>query len=127
VIVHTREADTDTVDLLRREGGGMRAACSTVSPAMRRSRARAGPRVLRLCLPIVTFPKASALRETSRSCPTIASHRDRQPVSGARPSPWIANEPARVTHVAEALASARGTTLDDLVTAADRNFGALFA
>ena len=40
VIIHTREATDDTFAILREAGAGASAACSTVSPAMPRWRAR---------------------------------------------------------------------------------------
>ena len=89
VVIHTREADDDTLAILREEGGGeLRGVlhCFTGSP---RSRAPALDLGFYISLAgIVTFPKAGELRETAQArAARSAAGRNRQPVSGAGAAP----------------------------------------
>jgi TatD DNase family protein len=129
IVVHTREADRDTVDVLRQEGHGeVRGVfhCFTGSGDLARQALDLGFHVS--FAGIVTFPKAEGLREVARLIPT-----DRLLVE--TDSPFLApvphrgkrNEPAHVTAIVGALATSRHVARDELEAAVDRNFQALFA
>ena len=87
VVIHTREADEDTLAILSRRGRGRgRGGCSTASPAAPwLARAGARPRLRVSFAGIVTFPRAEALRAIAADVPARpAARRDRQPVPCAR-------------------------------------------
>jgi TatD DNase family protein len=76
---------------------------------------------------IVTFPKALELHETARMIPihrllieTDSPYLAPVPFRGAR------NEPAHVVRVAEAVASLRGVTVEEIAMATTANFTRLF-
>ena len=122
IVVHTREADDDTVAIIRSEGrGAVRGVfhCFTGDAALARQALDLGFFIS--LAGIVTFPRAQALREVAALVPD-----DRLLVE--TDSPFLApvphrggrNEPAHVAHVAATLASIRGSnieSLDRLVTA----------
>ncbi len=129
VVIHTREADDDTMAILADEGQGeVRGVlhCFTGTPAL----ARAGLD-LGFCLSvagILTFPKASELRATIGTVPldrllveTDSPFLSPVPLRGRR------NEPAHVAYVADALAAVHGIGRDELVRRTTANFDALFA
>ena len=69
VVIHTREADEDTIAILREEGRGeVRGVCTAYRHRSARQR-RARPRLLYLARRIITFPKAAALREAIEQVP----------------------------------------------------------
>lgn len=128
VVIHTREADADTLEILRAEGKGSVAGvfhCFTGDSALATQALELG-----FCLSfsgIVTFPKAEALREVAKhvplerllvesDCPYLAP----VPYRGRR------NEPAWVRHVVETLAEVRGESTDRVAAAAVATFHAVF-
>ncbi len=130
LIVHTRDADADTVDLLREEYG--RGAFPGVIHCF-----TAGPRVAEAALElgfsislagIVTFKNADALRATVRDIPLerLLVETD-SPYLAPVPKRGKRNEPAYVLHVAEALAEQRGIGLEALAEITSDNFFRLFA
>lgn len=129
VVIHTRDADGDTVEMLRREGGGaVRGVfhCFTGGADLAREALDLG--FYLSFAGIVTFPKAAALRETARLVPAdrILIETD-SPFLAPVPHRGSRNEPAHVARIAEALATARGVGVAELVAATDRNFTTLFA
>jgi len=76
---------------------------------------------------IITFPKAAELRETVRAVPVdrLLTETD-SPFLAPVPHRGTRNEPAHVTHVAEALGALHGLTGDDLGRRAAANFHTLF-
>jgi TatD DNase family protein len=122
VIIHTREADADTVEVLRSEGAGLVAGvfhCFTGDTALARQALDLG--FLISFAGIVTFPRAQPLRDVAAFVPD-----DRLLVE--TDSPFLApvpyrgkrNEPAWVTRVAGTLAAIRGSNdaaIDRVVTA----------
>ena len=128
VVIHTREADDDTLRILQEErGAGLRGVfhCFTGDHA---AATRALETGFYLSIPgVVTFPKAEALRTAVASLPA-----DRLLVE--TDSPYLApipfrgkrNEPAHVARVVETLAAARGATAAQVGADTDRNFDALF-
>ncbi len=89
IVIHTREADADTLAILREEGGGAgaRRAC-TASPAPMRWPTPGSTLGFYISFAgIITFPKAGALRDTARArADRSAADRNRQsvPRAGAR-------------------------------------------
>jgi TatD DNase family protein len=142
VVIHTREAWADTMELLRQgskplsdvrgsetdseprpSGSGWRGIihCFTGDSQQAREALDLG-----FCLAfggVLTFPKADAVREAARitpedrllvetDCPYLAP----APHRGRR------NEPAFVVEVARRLAEVRGATLDEIAGQTTRNF-----
>lgn len=128
VIIHTREAEEDTVAILRELGGGELAGvlhCFTGTPALRDAGLDLGFYIS--LAGIVTFPKAQELRDTARAVPL-----DRLLIE--TDSPFLApvpyrgkrNEPAHVARVAGALAELCKIDAGELARTTTANFHALF-
>ncbi len=128
VIIHTREADEDTVRILTEEGEGrVRGVfhCFTGDEALARAALGLGFHVS--FSGIVTFPRAEALRAVVPLVPD-----DRLLIE--TDSPFLApvpfrgkrNEPAWVGRVAETLASLRSLSVDDIKRQTMENFRRLF-
>lgn len=128
VIVHTREADQDTIRILKDSGKGeVRGVfhCFTGDAALAAAALEIG--FYLSFSGIVSFPKSDALRAVAATVPA-----DRLLIE--TDSPYLApvphrgkrNEPALVVHVAEALAAARRTTPAAIVQQTAANFEALF-
>jgi TatD DNase family protein len=129
VIVHTRDADQDTIRILKDSGKGeVRGVfhCFTGDAALAAAALELG--FYLSFSGIVSFPKSDALRAVAATVPA-----DRLLIE--TDSPYLApvphrgkrNEPALVVHVAEALAAARRTTAAAIVDQTTANFSALFA
>ena len=128
VVIHTREAEDDTLRILQEErGAGLRGVfhCFTGDHD---AAARALATGFYLSIPgVVTFPKAETLRIAVAGVPA-----DRLLVE--TDSPYLApipfrgkrNEPAHVARVVDTLAAARGATAAEVAGQTDRNFDALF-
>src|SRR5919106_176403 len=129
LIVHTRDADRDTIDLLR---AAMAEApltgvihCYSSSPELGFAAVEMG---LYLGLGgVLTFKRSDELRATVCALPldrllleTDAPYLAPQPFRGKR------NEPAYVAHVAATLAEVKGVTLAEIETATTDNFFRLF-
>jgi len=129
LIVHTREADDDTADLLRAAMGEGRFSgvihCYSSSPELGLAAVEMG---LYLGLGgILTFRRSDELRSTVRELPldrllleTDAPYLAPEPFRGKR------NEPAHVAHVAAALAEVKGLPRDQVEAATTDNFFRLF-
>jgi TatD DNase family protein len=129
VIIHSREADEETVELLRAEwpGGNAKGVmhCFGGSVSMAES-------VLEMGFYVsfagnVTFKKAEALRDAARVVPlerllveTDCPFLSPVPLRGRR------NEPAHVVETARFLAELRGDGIDELAQATSENFFHLF-
>jgi len=128
IVIHTREAEDDTLRLLAEEGGlALRGVfhCFTGDAA---AAARALATGFYLSIPgVISFPKAEPLRVALPHVPA-----DRLLVE--TDSPYLApvphrgkrNEPAYVSKVVEHVAAARGVTPEEVAAETDRNFDALF-
>ena len=128
VVIHTRDADADTIRIITEESRGrLRGVFHCFS-----GNAEAARRALQtgfyVSLPgILTFPKADALREAARIIPV-----DRLLIE--TDSPYLApvphrgkrNEPAYVIEVLDHLAAIRGMERSELGAALFRNFDTLF-
>jgi TatD DNase family protein len=129
VVIHTREAEDDTMAIIREEGGGaLRGVlhCFTGTPALARAAIDLG--FLVSLAGIVTFPKAAELRETARLVPLdrLLTETD-SPFLAPVPHRGSRNEPARVAAVVAALAADRGIPAADLAARTTDNYRALFA
>lgn len=122
VVIHTRAATDDTFAILQEAGeGDVRGVFHCFSGDTEMAHAALALGFAVSFAGIVTFPRAEAVREAARVVPadrllveTDAPYLAPVPHRGKR------NEPARVVHVAEALARARGESLaavDEAVTA----------
>ena len=132
VIIHTRDAEDDTVAILEEEAA--RAAAYPLTGILHcfsgtQALADAGVRLgLHISLSgIVTFKKADALREVVRSVPidrllveTDAPYLAPVPRRGKR------NEPAYVAHTAAAVADVKGVSVTELAARTTANALALF-
>jgi TatD DNase family protein len=129
LIVHTRDADRATADLLRAAMAEAPFAgvvhCYSSSPELGLAAVEMG---LYLGLGgILTFKKSDQLRATVRDLPlerllleTDAPYLAPEPFRGRR------NEPAYVAHVAASLAEVKGLTLAEIEAATTDNFFRLF-
>jgi TatD DNase family protein len=127
LIVHSREAERDTMDILQEEARGMRGVlhCFSGSSATADKAVEmgfyisfAGP---------VTFKNAHGLREISRRIPderllieTDAPYLSPVPMRGKR------NEPSYISHTAQALAEVRGVSPADIARITTLNAMRLF-
>ncbi len=128
VVIHTREADADTLDVIDAWGRGtVRGVfhCFTGDMALAEAAVTRGFHVS--FSGIVTFPRAEALREVAAWVPadrwlveTDSPYLSPAPQRGGR------NEPARVVRVLETVARVRGLTPDEAATQAVANAAALF-
>jgi TatD DNase family protein len=128
VVIHTREAEDDTLRLIAEEGlGRLRGVfhCFTGDTA---AATRALATGFMLSIPgVVTFPKGEALRQAATAVPA-----DRLLVE--TDSPYLApipfrgkrNEPAHVARVVEQLAAVRAEAPAAISEQTDRNFAQLF-
>ncbi len=126
LVIHTREAAQDTLEILRGPAAGLRVMLHCFGLAEH----------LEECLEQgwwlsfagnLTYPSATALRYAAAAAPderllveTDAPYLAPQPVRGQR------NEPAFVVHTARALAEVRGMELAALEHALDANAATLF-
>jgi TatD DNase family protein len=129
LIVHSRDADEETVRVLREEHaeGAFTGVihCFTAGRALAEAALELGFYIS--LAGIVTFKKAEALRETAAAVPlerllveTDAPYLAPVPKRGKR------NEPAFVVHTAERLAEIKGVAPEDLARITTENFHRLF-
>lgn len=128
IVIHTREAEDDTLRILQEEGQGrVRGVfhCFTGDIAASQRALATG---FMLSIPgVVTFPKAESLRQAAAAAPA-----DRLLVE--TDSPYLApvpyrgkrNEPSHVASVVEQLAALRGVLPAHIGEQTDRNFDRLF-
>ncbi len=129
VVVHTREAEADTIAILDRSARKPLAGvlhCFTGTAALARWAVDAGLHVS--FAGIVTFQNAGELREVARDVPldrllveTDCPYLAPVPFRGKR------NEPAHVAQVARTIAELKGIPVDTLDAAVTANFNRLFA
>ena len=129
LIVHTREAEDDTINIMREEGaeGGLSGVMHCFS---------SGPELARQALDfgfyisfsgIVTFKKADELREIAKTVPMdrILIETD-APYLAPVPYRGKANEPAYVTHTGKFLAALKNVSENEMAKATTENFFRLF-
>jgi TatD DNase family protein len=128
VVIHTPEAEEDTMAIHREEGTPSLAGvlhCFTGTPWLRDAALDLGFYVS--LAGIVTFPKAEALRDTIRVVPLdrVLTETD-SPFLAPTPHRGKRNEPAYVARVVETLAELYGTSAGDMAARTAANFHALF-
>jgi TatD DNase family protein len=128
LVIHTREADSDTVSILTSDGGGEVSGvlhCFTGTPDLARAGLDLGFYIS--LAGIITFPKAADLRETVRLVPIerLLTETD-SPFLAPVPHRGKRNEPALVSHVVEALAELYGMDAAELSARTTANFHSLF-
>jgi len=129
LVVHTREADDDTLEVLASVGkGDARGVFHCFSGDWAFARRALGLGFHISFSGIVTFPKAAAIRDAAARVPldrllaeTDAPYLAPVPHRGSR------NEPSCVLEVGRALADLRGIPRDTLAAAVVANYRALFA
>jgi TatD DNase family protein len=127
VVIHTREAEEDTIRILREEGGGTEGVlhCFTGGEGLARAGLDLGFYIS--LAGIVTFPKAADLRQTARLVPLdrLLAETD-SPFLAPVPHRGRRNEPAHVTEVVGALAAIHQMDALELAQQLDSNFHTLF-
>jgi TatD DNase family protein len=128
VVIHTREADEDTIAILREDGGGeVRGVlhCFTGDDALADAGLALGLFVS--LAGIVTFPKAEPLRQTARRVPLdrLLIETD-SPFLSPMPYRGTRNEPAYVARVAATLAELHQMAPADMAARTRANFHTLF-
>ncbi|MGH9141325.1 MAG: TatD family hydrolase [Vicinamibacterales bacterium] len=128
VVIHTREADEDTIAILRQEGEGrLRGVlhCFTGTAALRDAGLALGFYIS--LAGILTFPKAADLRETARGVPLdrLLTETD-SPFLAPVPYRGKRNEPAYVARVVAVLADMHQMPAGELARRTASNFHTLF-
>ena len=129
LVIHTREADDDTIALLAREGKGKaRGVFHCFSGDARLARRALDLGFYVSFSGMITFPKAGSVRDAAAIVPldrllveTDAPYLAPVPHRGSR------NEPARVVEVVRALAGLRGIDVEAVASASVSNYRNLFA
>ena len=128
VIVHTREAQDDTLELIRTHGGSTAGVlhCFTESWEMAEQALDLGYYIS--ISGIVTFRNADALREVVRKVPLqrLLIETD-SPYLAPVPKRGKPNDPSLLPYVAECIAGLKGVSLDALAQATTDNFFRLFS
>lgn len=128
LIVHTREAGEDTINIMREEGadkvGGVM-HCFTETWDVARAALDLGFMIS--FSGILTFKSAKELREVAARVPleSVLVETD-SPYLAPVPHRGKTNEPAYVRFVAEELARIKGLALEDIAAATTNNFRRLF-
>jgi len=128
VIIHTRDAGADTLEILRQENvehcGGV-IHCFTETQGFADQAMELGMMIS--ISGIVTFKNAEALREIAKSIPDdyLLIETD-APYLAPIPHRGKQNQPSYVQHVAETLAEIRGTSVEHIAQVTTENFYRLF-
>ena len=127
VVIHTRDADDDTIDVLRAEGGGAVTGvlhCFTGDAAFARRGLDLGLHVS--FSGIVTFRNADTVRAAAASVPAnrLLAETD-APYLAPAPHRGKRNEPAWVARVVEVLAEVRGSSPQRVAEESAAAFAAL--
>jgi TatD DNase family protein len=128
IVIHTREAEDDTLAILREECGGAVRGVMHCFTGTRRLADEALALGMHISFAgIVTFPKGSNVREVAAIVPAdrLLCETD-SPYLAPTPHRGKRNEPAWVVRVAEELAILRGVPLEDLDRQLAANFDTLF-
>ena len=130
VIVHTRDADDDTIDILRDEmaKGRFTGLIHCFTGTQRLADASLALGLYISVSGIATFKNSQALREVIKSVPLekLLVETD-APFLAPVPHRGKTNEPAFVVHTAKMLAELKGVTEDELAKVTTENFFRLFS
>jgi TatD DNase family protein len=128
VVIHTREADEDTIAILREEGGGaVRGVLHCFTGDASLARAALDLDFYISLAGIITFPKAGELRDTAQGVPLdrLLTETD-SPFLAPVPHRGKRNEPAFVVHVVSALAALHQVDAREMARRTTANFHTLF-
>lgn len=132
LIIHTRAASEDTIRIMREEGagvadGGVAGVMHCFTESLEVARAAIAMGFYISFSGIVSFKNAESLRDVARFVPAdrLLVETD-SPYLAPMPYRGKTNQPAYVRHVAEAVAAARGETLETIADVTTRNFFRLF-
>ena len=128
IVLHTREADDDTLGIVAEEGAGEVGGVFHCFTGDRRMAGRVLDAGFHISLAgIVTFPRAQELHEVAKIVPLdrLLVETD-SPFLAPVPHRGTRNEPAHVVRVAEAIATLRRTSPASVGVAAVENFRRLF-
>ncbi|MEN8237052.1 MAG: TatD family hydrolase [Pseudomonadota bacterium] len=127
LIVHTRDAEVDTIDLLKAEQGNMTGVMHCFSGSQDLADKSLDLGFYISISGIVTFKKANDLKDIVKRLPldrvlleTDAPYLAPVPLRGKR------NEPAFMVHTAQVVADLMGITAEKLALATTENFSKLF-
>jgi len=128
VVIHSREADDDTVEILRNEGGGMVTGvfhCFTGDALMARRALDLGFYIS--FSGIVTFKRAEGIRDAAKLVPSdrLLVETD-APYLAPIPHRGKRNEPSWLVRVVDVLAETRQESRDSILAATTSSFYALF-
>jgi TatD DNase family protein len=129
IVVHSRDAEQDTLDILRREWRSTRLGgilhCFTGTLEMARTAIEMG--FLVSFSGIITFKKSQSLREVAHSLPNerVLIETD-SPYLAPEPYRGKTNEPAFVAETARVLAEVKGLTTEDIARITRFNFNRFF-
>lgn len=129
VVIHTREAEQDTLRIIAEESRGQLRGVFHCFSGDADAAARALATGFHVSIPgIVTFPKATALREAAARIPAdrLLIETD-SPYLAPTPHRGKRNEPAFVIRTLELLAEVRGVDVNSLGVELVQNFDDLFA
>ena len=128
IIIHTREAEADTLAILSEESGGLvRGVMHCFTGTQRLAEAAVALGMHISIAGIVTFPKGANVREVAALVPEdrLLCETD-SPYLAPTPHRGKRNEPAWVVRVGEELAALRNVPFEDLRRQTSANFDALF-
>jgi TatD DNase family protein len=127
VSVHSREADADTVEILRRHAGAPGGVIHCFTGDWNLATACLDLGFHLSFSGIVTFPRAEVLREVARRTPAerLLAETD-SPYLAPAPGRGRRNEPARVVDVIRRLAAVREVSPEEMATSTGENFRRLF-
>jgi TatD DNase family protein len=129
IVIHTRDAWTDTLDVLKAHwvGNGLPCLMHCFTGDTEQARECIDLGFYLAFGGVTTFPKAAEIREAARTIPfdrllleTDAPYLAPVPFRGKR------NEPAYVAHTAKAIADLRGVSVEELSTQTTENFKQFF-
>jgi TatD DNase family protein len=128
VIIHTRDADADTIEILESERhSALRGVlhCFTGGPGLARAGLALGFHIS--LAGIITFPRAADLRQTARGIPLdrLLVETD-SPFLAPVPHRGTRNEPAHIPLIVEALATLHGVDRQQVAEATHDSFLRLF-
>ena len=128
VIVHTREAEDDTMEILKAEGvnetGGV-FHCFSGSKALAGEALKTG--FYLSFTGVITFPKATELRDVVRSTPIEKMLIETDcPYLAPVPHRGVRNEPSFIVETARAIADIKGLTVEDVARITTLNAEDLF-
>jgi len=129
LIVHTRNAQEDTIKIMREEGADSTTGvmhCFTESYEMAKQAIDLGFYIS--FSGIITFKNAESLRETVKKLPieNILIETD-SPYLAPVPNRGKLNEPSNVRYVAEKIAELKGISIEEVAEITTNNFFKLFA